>query len=104
GVMAHVGRLGQLQELVLSVTPLTDAGMTHLRELTQLKNLHLGPSARLTGAGFKNVEGLTRLQRLTLRNLSVTDADLVALRGLTDLRILELSSPRLTDAGMPNLK
>ena len=54
--------------------------------------------------GLKNVEGLTRLQRLTLRNLALADADLVSLRRLTDLRILEISSPRLTDAGMTHLK
>jgi hypothetical protein len=77
--LAHVGRLGRLENLILASTAVTDAGMAHLK-------------------------GLTSLRDLNLWNTQVGDAGLAHLKGLTNLRILPLVGTRVTDDGVLELK
>jgi len=55
--------LKQLQELELSSTRVTDAGLEHLEGLTQLKYLNLVGTA-VTAAGFHHLKRLSGLQEL----------------------------------------
>jgi Leucine-rich repeat (LRR) protein len=87
----------------LDGTPVTDAGLTHLKGLPQLRTLILSHS-KITDAGLKHLRGLTRLERLYLRDPQFTDAGLENLQGLTQLTVLDLSSTPVTDAGLMHLK
>ena len=87
----------------LTGTPVTDAGLEHLRGLTQLRFLSLD-STPVTDAGLEHLRGLTQLQGLYLSSTRVTDAGLAHLRGLTQLEVLYLISTRVTDAGVNELK
>ena len=66
-VMASVGRLRTLGGFHAQVhgTELTDAGLTHLRGLAQLRELNLLSSTHLTGACLAIVKDLKPLQRLS---------------------------------------
>lgn len=88
--------------VVGSRSQLTDAGLIHLRELTQFRHLRLD-DAQVTDAGPVQLQGLTQLQNLNLNGTQVTDAGLLHLRGLTQLQYLYLSGTQVTDAGLVHL-
>jgi hypothetical protein len=101
--LEHLRGLTQLQVLSLDGTPVTNAGLEHLRGLTQLQVLDLD-STHLTDAGLEHLRGLTQLKELALHNTPVTDAGLGHLRGLTQLQVLTLTCTRVTDAGLEHLR
>jgi hypothetical protein len=74
-----IGGLKQLVQLYMSVVPITDAGLEHLR-------------------------GMQHLQHLGLGYTDITDAGLEHLRGLTQLRVLALNHTRVTADGMRRLR
>jgi len=80
----------------------TDAGLLHLRGLTQLRILLLNDT-QVTDTGLEQVGGLTQLNLLDLSQTRVTDAGLVHLRGLTQLDVLNLSNTQVTDTGLEHL-
>lgn len=102
--VAAAGSLQRLYRLSIAFTPVTNAGMDHLRQLTGLESLKLGNLDGTTVEGFKNIEGLTRLRELELESLPLTDTALSLLRRLTELQTLELEQIKLTDAGMAHLE
>ena len=101
--LEHLRGLRQLQVLDLDNTQVTDAGLEHLRGLTQLRWLYLD-NIGVTDAGVKQLRGLTQLERLSLDDTQVTDAGLVHLRGLTKLEWLDVSNTKVTDAGVAKLQ
>jgi hypothetical protein len=101
--MAGTGQLQHLYRLVLAFTPVTNAGMDHLRNLTGLQSLRLAHLDGTTAPGFKHIEQLTRLRELELESLPLTDAELSFLRHMPELRTLELEQVKLNDAGMVHL-
>ena len=94
--------LGEIMEISLSGTPVTDAGLVHLKGLTKLETLWLG-STQITDGGLIHLTGLTKLKNLGLWDASVTDAGLVQLKGLTKLERLNLEGTQITDAGLEHL-
>jgi internalin A len=82
--------------LGLRNTRVTDAGLLHLAQLTELKTLDLGDT-RIAGAGFVHMVELLRVEQLVLRNTPVTDASVGNLGRLTGLRDLDLAWTRLTE-------
>ena len=82
-------------------TKVTDAGLVHLKGLTNLTSLNLY-NTKVTDSGLVHLEGLTNLEKLNLERTKVTDTGLVHLKGLTKLELLRLSGT--TDAGLVHLK
>jgi hypothetical protein len=77
--LAHVGRLGRVENLNLADTEVTDDGLAHLK-------------------------GLARLRDLNLDNTQVGDAGLAHLKGLTNVWMLVVVGTRVTDEGVLELK
>ena len=77
-VLPKVGRLAQVQSLRLSNSAISDAGLVHLK-------------------------GMTNLSVLLLDHTQVSDAGLVHLKGLTNFSFLELDGTQVTDAGVKEL-
>lgn len=100
--LAHVGRLGRVETLILDVTRISDAGLAHIRGLTRLKELTIAATS-VGDAGLGYIEGLTRLQSLNLNSTRVTDAGLEHLKGTRNLRGLGLHRTSVTDAGLVHL-
>ncbi|MFP6610941.1 MAG: hypothetical protein VB835_01430, partial [Pirellulales bacterium] len=74
----------------LGFSKITDAGLEHLKGLTELKELLLY-NTKITDAGLEHLKGLTNLELLIIRHTQVTDAGLEHLKGLTELEVLDLS-------------
>jgi hypothetical protein len=102
--LAAATRLRRLQHLSIAFSPVSNAGLDHLRALTGLESLKLAYLDGTTGEAYKPIESLTRLRALELESLPLTDAELSFLPHLTELRTLELEQVKLTDAGMVYLK
>ena len=60
--------------------------------------------SQLTDAGLVHLKGLTNLQDFHLDDTQITDAGLVHLKGLTNLQSLYLYETQVTDAGVAELK
>jgi len=60
-------------------------------------------SSRITDTGLVHLKGLTSLQTLNLSG-SITDSGLVHLKGLTNLQQLYLEDTQITDAGVADLQ
>jgi hypothetical protein len=99
----HVGRLTQLETLLIGFSPLCDDELAHLKSLTKLSGLcFIG--TQVTDAGLIHLKGLTNLLVLNLDGTQVTDAGLIHLKGLTNLSVLCLGGNQVTDAGMRELE
>ncbi|MGA2064768.1 MAG: hypothetical protein ABSG86_07355 [Thermoguttaceae bacterium] len=99
--LEHLKGLTQLQSLYLG-SEVTDAGLEHLKDFTQLRTLNLRATA-VTDAGLEHLKGFAQLQSLCL-GAKVTDAGLEHLKGLRQLQSLDLSGTRVTDAGLEHLE
>ena len=80
----------------------TDAGLVHLRHLSDLRYLQVsGP--RFGDGGMKHVGELTGLQRLSWGGIGLTDAGLSHLKRLTRLQSVSLNATQLTGDGLKTL-
>ena len=97
------GRLRNLTDLKLGSRPsITDAGLKHLRKLTNLVELNIEDS-RITDEGLQNLAGLKNLRTISLAHTSITGVGFRYLQGLTKLQDLTLASVPLTDAGLADV-
>ena len=78
----------------------TDAGLSHLKGMANLKDLDLG-SANVTDAGLATVSGLGNLKFLTLYNTRITGTGLAHLKNLGTLECLSLDTTQVADDGWP---
>ena len=107
----------KVQAMGLIDTQVTDAGLVHLKGLTNLEVLSL-EGTQVTDAGLVHLKRLTNLRWLDLSDTQVTDAGLVHLKGLTNLgrpvhlkgndltnlARLSLGNTEVTDAGVEKLQ
>jgi hypothetical protein len=109
-ILALVARLDRLQDLRLTSSAVSDAGLAHLGGLTDLRDLQIGRT-QVGDIGMAHIKTLTSLTSLYIADTQVTDAGLIHLRGLTNLRVLFLAGTKVTDDGvlaleraLPNLQ
>jgi Leucine Rich repeat len=100
--ITHLKGLTQLATLQLQHTAMTDAGVASFKGLTELNILELDYT-NLTDSGLAQVTALSKLGILTLRGTKVTDAGMKHLSGFTNLYDLDLGNTNVTDAGLAQL-
>ena len=109
----HLAPLHQLVDLYLSDSQVTDAGLRHLANLTNLEFLTLSSRAEagqwvdrlsITDAGIAHLSGLTKLQYLSLCNTHTTDAGLHYLSGMEGLQVLFLDNTEVSEDGIAELR
>lgn len=71
--LAHLKEFGQLKELYLDGTGITDAGLLHLKEVGALEWISLS-STRMTDAGLEHLQSLRKLVHLEIEHTDITDA------------------------------
>lgn len=99
----NLAAVPQLSELWLGDTVLTDIGLDRLcRLLPDLIYLRL-ERAKVSGAGLKHLQLLTRLQNLVLTGVSLNDDDVKPLARLPALLWLDLRSTPATDRALDEL-
>ena len=103
--LAHLKGLSQLKNLQLENTKVTDAGLAHLKELNQLLVLVLDDT-NATDVGLEYLKGLTQLQELDLMDTrSPTPGWSASKRGYTDPgKKATFRGTKVTDAGVKNLR
>jgi hypothetical protein len=84
-------------------SPVTDAGLEHLKGLTRLRGLAI-VEAKATGVGLEPLKGMAQLQTLDFDLTPITDVGLKYLKGLRHLQLLHLGRTKVTDAGLEHLK
>jgi len=102
-MIASLVRLRTKSMTALAFTQVTDAGLVHLKGLTNLEKLNLA-FTQVTDAGLVHLKELTKLEKLNLVVTQITDAGLVHLKGLTNLEKLYLNGTQVTAAGATELK
>jgi hypothetical protein len=101
--------LGHLIEVKAYGLELGDEGFKHLASLSQLKRLDLS-GTKCTDADIELFAGLLNLEELALGNTAVTDASVTKFIALhrfnkfQKLKGIELSSTRITQAGLTRLR
>lgn len=84
-------------------SPITDAGLVHLRKLDELRNLTLS-GLPITDLGLRSIEDLPNLGGLYLSRTKVKGSALGQLKSLPKLAVLYLDHSELTDGAMSQLR
>jgi hypothetical protein len=101
--LRHLADVTNLVGLCLEGTQVTDAGLEYLKASTHLTVMCLRKT-KVTDAGLKHLGSLTNLKSLSLANTNVTDAGLTHLEGLTKLYTLCLKNTKVTSEGVARLQ
>jgi hypothetical protein len=110
--LRHLERLPQLEQLALGnddlkqfpnlhrpISPITDAGLIHLKGLTRLRNLHLD-GLPITDAGLDALKDLPALGGLYLSRTKIKGPGLAQLKSLPTLVCLYLDQSEINDEGL----
>jgi len=101
GILQQAG-LGQVETLVLDAPKVTDDGVKFLNGWKNLEELTL--RCNLTDAGLTPIAQLTDLRKLTIAGTWITDAGLKKLVPLQNLRRLDITGTACTPAGVDALQ
>src|ERR1700682_790082 len=101
--MAKVARLRQLRKLDLSHTKITDRGMELLAPLENVTELNCYYAEYLTEEGVAHLRNWKHLERLNLRGTKVTSKVFDSLAKLTSLRSLDIAFTQIEDEGFDQL-
>ena len=109
--LARFKGITHMRWLDLDRSQVTDAGLSHLRDMNEMQVLRLSgwgvlqsESQGISNAGLVHIRGMAEMRELWLSRTKVTDAGLEHLRGMTEMRELWLSGTQVTDAGLEHLR
>jgi hypothetical protein len=101
--LKHVGKLKDLRGLYIAGCPrITDAGLSHLRDLSQLTSLQL-VRCNMDGSGLVHVQKLP-ITYLILNYTQVTDENLAFVSSMSDLANLCMQDSAVTSRGLVHLR
>jgi internalin A len=101
--MAKVAQLRHLRKLDLSQTRITDSGLDHLKSLENVTDLTCYYAEYLTEDGISHLRNWKHLERLNLRGTKVTSKVFDSLAKLTSLRSLDIAFTQIEDEGFEQL-
>jgi hypothetical protein len=94
-----------LRELICEYSQISDAGMETIGQLKQLTWLDLtGGVQGVTNKGMVHLKNLTQLQRLAILGSGITDEGVASLSELTNLKVIDLTSTNLTDSSLQHFR
>ena len=103
GGMENIAKSKSLKSLSVPGTKVTDAGLAHLRSLKTLTALTLGvydEGCEVTDDGMKHVGEMTQLEWLQLNGTPVSDEGLAHLSKLTRLKSLDIEGTNVSNEGL----
>ena len=108
--LRRLSDLPDLTALDLSLTHITDQGMSEIKNLRGITDLNLYYAEYVTDEGIAAIKDWKKLTRLNLHGTKVSDTALEHIAGITTLESLNVGSTLMTDVGLerlttlPNLK
>jgi internalin A len=108
--LRHLNELPELSYLDLSLTHITDQGMSEIRNLPGVTELNLYFAEYVTDEGIAAIKDWKKLRILNLHGTKVSDTALEHIAGISTLESLNVGSTLMTDVGLerlttlPNLK
>lgn len=100
--LSHLAHMPNLRRLDIHMTRITDGAMSTIATLEHLQSLDLGDTA-ITDAAMETIARLRDLQHLSLWQTAVTDRGVRQLAMLANLQSLDLTQTAVTDASVPVL-
>ncbi len=94
---------GEIVQVDLTNTSITDSGLKHLKGLAKLQRLMLD-NDEISDDGLVHLKGLVSLQDLSLAGTPVSDEGLAHLKGLKKLTVLHLAGSLVTPEGIADFK
>jgi hypothetical protein len=102
--LAHIGNLSQIKRLTLYETQVTTTGLSAFPIGKNLEELYLG-GGTVNDASLKDINRLTNLRLLAIhRSSAITDASMTHLANHGRLKVLEVFKTSITDKGLVNLR
>ena len=101
--LVHLRKLDQLRNLTLNGLPITDEGLAVIENLPNLGGLYLSRT-KVKGADLSRFKSLSKLAALYLDRSAVSDAAMNQLAGASNLQVLSLNRVSLTADGLKPLK
>ena len=101
--LSRLHALPHLRKLNLSLTRITDSGLEQLKTLEGLAELNLYAAEHITDMGLVHLREWTEIKSLSLRGTDITDTGLAYVAELPSLESLDISFTQVTDNGMVHL-
>jgi len=91
--LEHIGNIHSLEELTIGGTGITDAGLSYIGKLSNLKKFSLFSASQITNAGLAQLGKLKSLEslNLSLQETKVTVSGINQLNGLGNLNYLDVT-------------
>lgn len=101
--LERIGRLKALRKLNLAHTKITDTGVEHLKALENVAELNLYYAEYITDTALAHLKNWKRLEVLNLRGVRLTSQAFEHLAQLTGLRSLDIAFTEVEDDGFEQL-
>jgi Leucine-rich repeat (LRR) protein len=101
--LKELGSLKDLNRLDLSLTHISDNGLSYLAASRHLRELSLAGCKQITDAGLVHVRDLKNLETLKLGYTDLNGAGFVYLKSLKKLAYLDLSHTKVRSEGLQHL-
>jgi hypothetical protein len=101
--LRQLNDLPDLTVLDLSLTHITDQGMSEIKNLRNITDLNLYYAEYVTDEGIAAIKDWKKLARLNLHGTKVSDTALEHIAGITTLQSLNVGSTLMTDVGLERL-
>src|SRR5204863_6737863 len=98
--LAHLENLTKLRILFLRATYISGEGLTHLRNMKQLRKLDLSEVPGITDDGLESLTGMRELVWLNLWNTRAGNAGMEHVAKLSNLLYLNLDNTGVDDEGL----
>lgn len=95
--MENLRHVPKLTRLSLVKNDLSDAGMKHLAQVSELQWLYLDGPAAVTDAGLESLKNLTDLETFDFREFSIKGPGLANLAGAKRIKAIQLYSKSMND-------
>jgi len=101
--MERVAALKKVRKLDLAMGQMGERGLALLREMRSVKELTLYHAEFVADVAMANLAGWKQLERLVVRGTDITDTSMAYIGGMTNLKALDISWTQITDNGLDHL-
>ena len=102
--MTILATLTNLQELNLGRPGITSTGMSHLKNLKELRKLYLLQATKIYDAGVAYLKDLQHLEELDLSGSGISNAAASTFKAISTLTMIAVPKTKFGDAGAAELK